>query len=81
MARIGRKSKQWLSENFSERANFNPTERMLYGHDIAAIPGLFKPLIGRTDNGHHDNYRHNRHICIFLHFNLNILLSVTLEPY
>lgn len=48
MARIGRKSKQWLSENFSERANFNPTERMLYGHDIAAIPGLFKPLIGRT---------------------------------
>lgn len=28
--------------------NFNPVERLLYSHDIAAMPSLFKPLVGRT---------------------------------
>ncbi|MBN1272427.1 MAG: FAD-binding oxidoreductase [Candidatus Aminicenantes bacterium] len=48
MARLNRREKSWLSEKFGDRANFNPTERILYGHDIAAIPGLFKPLVGKT---------------------------------
>ena len=38
----------WLEDKFDKRANFNPTERRLYSHDIAAIAGLFKPLIGKT---------------------------------
>ncbi|MBN1224002.1 MAG: FAD-binding oxidoreductase, partial [Candidatus Aminicenantes bacterium] len=33
---------------FGDRANFNPTERLLYSHDIAAMPSLFKRLIGNT---------------------------------
>ena len=39
---------KWLEDRFDQRANFNPTERRLYSHDIAAIAGLFKPLIGNT---------------------------------
>ena len=31
-----------------QRTNFDPTERVLYGHDIAAIPNLVKPLVGDT---------------------------------
>lgn len=42
---LGRK---WLEEKFQSRVNFDPTERLLYGHDIAAIPSLFQPFIGRT---------------------------------
>lgn len=48
MARLGKKDIKWIEEKFGSRANFNPTERLLYSHDIAAIPGLFKPLIGNT---------------------------------
>ena len=33
---------------FGTRVTFDRTERMLYGHDIAAIPRLVKPLIGNT---------------------------------
>lgn len=35
-------------ERFGERVSFDPTERKLYGHDIAAIPSLVAPLIGDT---------------------------------
>ncbi|MBM3310249.1 MAG: FAD-binding oxidoreductase [Candidatus Aminicenantes bacterium] len=48
MGYIGETEKSWLKEKFGDRANFHPTERMLYGHDIAAVPSLFKPLVGRT---------------------------------
>ncbi|MGB2907200.1 MAG: FAD-binding and (Fe-S)-binding domain-containing protein [Candidatus Aminicenantaceae bacterium] len=48
MARINGKDRTWLEEKFGARANFNPKERMLYGHDIAAMPSLFKHLIGKT---------------------------------
>jgi len=40
--------KVFLEQSFGERANFNLLERKLYGHDIAAIPNLIKPLIGNT---------------------------------
>ena len=48
MAKLSKKNQEWLLEKFGERANFNPVERLLYSHDIAAMPGLFKPLIGNT---------------------------------
>ncbi|NOR15937.1 MAG: FAD-binding protein [Candidatus Aminicenantes bacterium] len=48
MAKLSGQDRGWLEDNFGERANFNPTERMLYGHDIAAMPSLFKPLVGKT---------------------------------
>jgi Fe-S oxidoreductase/FAD/FMN-containing dehydrogenase len=35
-------------EQFGNRASLDKTERMLYGHDIAAIPNLVKPLVGDT---------------------------------
>jgi Fe-S oxidoreductase/FAD/FMN-containing dehydrogenase len=47
MSRLSKKHKKWLGEKFGVRANFNPIERVLYGHDIAAIPSLFKPFVGR----------------------------------
>ncbi|MGC8810365.1 MAG: FAD-binding and (Fe-S)-binding domain-containing protein [bacterium] len=36
----------FLKEKFGQRANFEKTECKLYGHDIAAMPTLFKPFIG-----------------------------------
>lgn len=33
---------------FGARVSFDPTERRLYGHDIAAIPRMVAPLIGDT---------------------------------
>jgi Fe-S oxidoreductase/FAD/FMN-containing dehydrogenase len=48
MSQLNNKEKRWLEEKFAARANFDPTERLLYSHDIAAIPSLFKPFIGKT---------------------------------
>jgi Fe-S oxidoreductase/FAD/FMN-containing dehydrogenase len=48
MARLNKKDKVWLEKTFGSRVNFSPIERLLYSHDIAAIPSLFKPLIGKT---------------------------------
>ena len=48
MARLSKKDKDWLRDKFDTRANFSPTERMLYSHDIASIPKLFKLFIGNT---------------------------------
>jgi Fe-S oxidoreductase/FAD/FMN-containing dehydrogenase len=35
-------------EQFGDRVTFDKTERMLYGHDIATMPSLVKPLVGNT---------------------------------
>ena len=48
MARVNKKDATWLQEKFGNRVTFDETERVLYGHDIAAMPKLFKPLIGNT---------------------------------
>ncbi len=40
--------KKWLQENFGDRVSFDPIERVLYGHDIASVPSLFKPVLGKT---------------------------------
>jgi Fe-S oxidoreductase/FAD/FMN-containing dehydrogenase len=48
MSGLSKKERIWLEEKFGARANFNSTERLLYSHDIAEVPGLFKPLVGDT---------------------------------
>ena len=40
-----------LVELFGERVNFHRSERWLYGHDIASVPSLIRPLLGRTIPG------------------------------
>ncbi len=42
------RDRERLGQIFAERVTFDSTERMLYGHDIAAIPSLVKPLVGDT---------------------------------
>ncbi|MEW6143007.1 MAG: FAD-binding and (Fe-S)-binding domain-containing protein [Chloroflexota bacterium] len=48
MAKVTSKQRSYLEKEFGGRACFRETERVLYGHDIAAIPGLVKPFIGNT---------------------------------
>lgn len=48
MPRLTKADKKWIMDKFGQRANFRRTERILYSHDIAAIPSLFKPLIRGT---------------------------------
>jgi FAD/FMN-containing dehydrogenase len=48
IAALGKEQKQFLRDTFGVRVSFNRVERRLYGHDIAAMPRLFKPLIGNT---------------------------------
>ncbi|MBL7125833.1 MAG: FAD-binding oxidoreductase [Dehalococcoidales bacterium] len=48
MGKLGNKQKSYLEEKFGDRVNFRKTERKLYGHDIAAMPALIKPLVGST---------------------------------
>jgi len=45
---MDKNQKVYLEEKFGNRANFNEVERVLYSHDIAAIPSLIAPLIGKT---------------------------------
>lgn len=48
MGKLNLEQREFLTSQFQERANFRRTERKLYGHDIAAIPRLLKPLTGNT---------------------------------
>jgi Fe-S oxidoreductase/FAD/FMN-containing dehydrogenase len=48
MSRINNKLRTDLENLFGNRVSFHKLERKLYGHDIAAIPSLVKPLIGNT---------------------------------
>jgi FAD/FMN-containing dehydrogenase len=40
--------RSYLERKFGDRVSFRKMERKLYGHDIAEIPKLIKPLIGNT---------------------------------
>ncbi|MFA4986065.1 MAG: FAD-binding and (Fe-S)-binding domain-containing protein [Candidatus Brocadiia bacterium] len=42
------RNRKVLEEKYGNRITFDRIERKLHGHDIAAMPGLFKPLIGNT---------------------------------
>ena len=46
----GMKSAQrsYLENKFGSRVSFRMLERKLYGHDIAAMPGIIKPFVGNT---------------------------------
>ena len=48
MGKIGSKERAFLENMFGTRISFRKVERKLYGHDIAAMPGLISPLIGNT---------------------------------
>lgn len=48
MAGLDSAPRSSLEDLFGSRTSFDDTERALYGHDIAAIPPLVAPLIGRT---------------------------------
>src|SRR5512137_1627972 len=48
MANAVASQRSYLEGKFGSRVSFNETERKLYGHDIAEIPSLIKPLIGDT---------------------------------
>ena len=48
MRHINHHQKQHLEDQFEDRVRFDQTERIMYSHDIAAMPSLVKPLIGNT---------------------------------
>jgi Fe-S oxidoreductase/FAD/FMN-containing dehydrogenase len=48
MSKLSAADRRYLESTFGNRVNFRKTERKLYGHDIAALPGLIKPLVGDT---------------------------------
>jgi FAD/FMN-containing dehydrogenase len=48
MAALKVADKTSLNGLFGTRVSFDRMERTLYGHDIAEIPGLIKPLVGST---------------------------------
>ncbi len=48
MSRLSKKDITFLNEQYGKKVSFNKTERMLYSHDIAAIPSLVKPFTGNT---------------------------------
>jgi len=45
---MNQQTKEYLEGQFGNRVNFDEMERVLYSHDIAAIPSLIAPLIGKT---------------------------------
>ena len=48
MNKISAEYRSHLEHLFGSRISFRQTERKLYGHDIAALPGLIKPIVGDT---------------------------------
>ncbi len=48
MAALQAADKRSLESLFRTRVSFDRMERKLYGHDIAEIPSLIKPLVGST---------------------------------
>jgi len=48
MRKLASEHRLYLEEKFGRRVSFHKTERKLYGHDIATLPSLIKPLLGDT---------------------------------
>lgn len=48
MSGLNQDGKAFLQDLFGDRVNFRRTERKLYGHDIAEIPSMIRPIIGNT---------------------------------
>ena len=45
---MDKNQESYLRRTFGKRVSLYQLERKLYGHDIAAMPRLIKPLIGST---------------------------------
>jgi Fe-S oxidoreductase/FAD/FMN-containing dehydrogenase len=48
MVNINNEQRAYLEREFGNRVSFRKTERKLYGHDIAALPSMIRPLVGDT---------------------------------
>jgi len=48
MNHLTEKQQNHLTGQLGDRVRFDRTERILYSHDIAAMPSLVKPLVGNT---------------------------------
>jgi Fe-S oxidoreductase/FAD/FMN-containing dehydrogenase len=48
MGRVSPERRQYLQSKFGNRVTFDGLERKLYGHDVAAIPSMLKPVVGDT---------------------------------
>ncbi len=48
MSAITAGQQSYLQAHYGARVSWREGERKLYGHDIAAMPAIFKPLIGNT---------------------------------
>ena len=48
MGALGKAERSFLEGTFGGRVTFDRMERKLYGHDIAAMPAIMKPVIGST---------------------------------
>jgi Fe-S oxidoreductase/FAD/FMN-containing dehydrogenase len=48
MSGLSAQQKQDLEALFGDRVTFDRVERKLYGHDVASMPNLIKPLVGDT---------------------------------
>jgi len=51
MTDISHEQQHQLADMFGERVTFEETERRLYGHDMATMPSMVKPLVGDTTPG------------------------------
>ena len=48
LATLNKAGETCLRKKLGGRASFNKIERKLYGHDIAVIPPLVRPVVGNT---------------------------------
>jgi Fe-S oxidoreductase/FAD/FMN-containing dehydrogenase len=48
MGSLNKNERSFLTGTFGDRVTFERIERKLYGHDIAAMPMIMKPIIGDT---------------------------------
>lgn len=48
MGGLGARERAFLQETYGDYVSGRKVERKLYSHDIAAMPGLIKPLVGDT---------------------------------
>jgi Fe-S oxidoreductase/FAD/FMN-containing dehydrogenase len=48
VASLNTQDREFLTTLFGDRVTFDRIERKLYSHDVAAIPGLVKPLVGHA---------------------------------
>jgi Fe-S oxidoreductase/FAD/FMN-containing dehydrogenase len=48
MGKLNTQQQEYLEKKFGSRVTFRQTERRLYSHDIAALPGIIKPVVGNT---------------------------------